>query len=47
MNSPAASGAERLREAIVGSIKLCDKQISGEYPNLEQILGAAYNLAGR
>ena len=47
LNSPAASGAERLREAIVGSIKLCDKQISGEYPNLEQILGAAYNLAGR
>ena len=47
LNSPAASGAERLREAILGSITLCDKQISGEYPNLEQILGAAYHGSGR
>lgn len=42
LKNPAASGAERLRKAILGSIQLCDKQISGEQPRK----GAFINLAG-
>ena len=42
LKSPKASGAERLRKAILGSIQLCDKQISGEQPRK----GAFINLAG-
>jgi len=42
LKNPAASGAERLRKEILGSIQLCDKQISGEQPRK----GAFINLAG-
>jgi len=42
LKNPAASGAERLRKEILGSIQLCDKQISGE----QLRKGAFINLAG-
>ena len=32
LTNPGASGAERLRKDISGSILLCDRQISGEQP---------------